>query len=101
MPLGPVRLRSRRIAVPRGHEGFQRISGTSQRKDLLMFMSVHRLVTMKDIGGLPEREPKVGPVERDIHETGHRTAEPLLRGQSLWIELNPGKGDARLHPSLY
>ena len=66
-----------------------------------MLGPVERLVAQQDVGGLAERQPEIGPVERDIAEAHGGASGCLLGGEPVRVGLNPWQRDPRLHPALH
>src|SRR5205807_3646657 len=59
---------ARRGVVPRRNGRRERIAFAAERDDLLMVGAIHGVETLKDVGRLPERQPEVAPLERNVFE---------------------------------
>ena len=66
-----------------------------------MILGLERVVPPQDVGGLTQRQPKVGPVEGDVAEPHEGPARRLLRAQPLRVGLQPGEWHPRLDAALH
>jgi hypothetical protein len=66
---------------------------------VLMLLAIQRVMAVQDVGGLTQRQPKIGPVERNVSEADRGTTGFLLRTQPVGVGLNPGQRHPCLHPS--
>lgn len=69
---------------------------TAEREDLIVVRVIKRLEAVEDVGRLPQRQPEIAPVERDVTELNGGVSGPLLRLEPAGREVNPREGDARL-----
>ena len=65
-----------------------------------MLGAIDRIVAMQDVGGLPERQAEIGPLERNIAESYGRPASGLLSRQPGRVRVNPRKRNPRLNAPL-
>ena len=79
----------------------ERVAVPSELHDGGVIGGLERVVPPQDVGGLPERQPEVGPVERDVGEAHDRTSGRALRAQPFGVDLNPRERHARLHAALH
>ena len=100
LPAG-VRFDAGRCLVPRRHEWLEGVAIPAERDDLLVIGALEDLETLQDVGGLTERQTKIGPVERDVPEADERPAGRLLRAEPFRIHLNPRQRHAPLHAALH
>ena len=94
-------LDARRPLVPAGHERLERVAVAAERDDGVVVGALERLEAQQDVGGLPERQAEVGPLERDVAEPDERPAGRLLRArptpdpaESRAAARAPGRGAA-------
>ena len=59
-----------------------------------------RIVPAEDVCGLPKRQAKVTPVERNVTEADERASVLELISQPGVVRLNPGQGDASPYAAL-
>ena len=87
--------------VPVGHQGFKGISLARECLHLLVVRALDVPEAVKDVGGLPQCEPKVAPIQRDVAEADGRTAGVLLRREPRVVGLKARQRHAALHPPLH
>jgi hypothetical protein len=83
-----------------GHQRLQRVPVAAQIENLLVLGPVHRVVPVEDVCGLAQRQPEIGPLERDVGKPDHRPSGELLGDEPLGIGLNPRQRHPRLHAAL-
>ena len=57
-------------------ERLERVAVAAEREDPFVVGALERFEAAQDVGGLPERQPEIGPVERDVAEADDRPAAP-------------------------
>ena len=62
--------------------------------------ALERFVALQRVGRLAQRQPQIGPLERDVAEADGRPSGGLLRGEPGRVGLNPGEGHPRLDAPL-
>jgi len=98
--LGPGGAGSRRRAVPLLDDGLERVAFARERDDRLVVGDFERVETQQHIGVLPEREPEVAPLERDVAEPHERASGFLLILQPAVLGRDPRERHAGLQPAL-
>ena len=74
---------------------------TPERDDLIVVGQFERLEPPQDIGRLAQRQPEVGPVERDVPEADDRPAGGVLGTNPIRLRVYPRQRHARLHAALH
>ena len=69
--------------IPVRDERLERVAVAAERDDLLVLGPLERVVAVQDVGGLAERQPEIGPLERDVAEADDRPSGRLLRGEPV------------------
>jgi hypothetical protein len=67
----------------------------------LMLRRLERVVPVKDVGRLPEGQPEVGPVERNVAEPDEPPPFGLLRRNPVVPDAQPGQWHTSLHATLH
>ncbi len=99
LSVGP--LCARGGGIPGGDERLERVPAARERKNRVVLGGFERVEAPQNVGGLAERQPEIGPFERDVAEPHQRPAGRLLRPQPLRVGLNPRQRNARLHAALH
>ena len=81
--------------------GCKRVAFASERHDGVVVGRVEGVEAPQDVGGLPERQAEVGPVERDVREADQRATGRKLCAQPLRVDLHPRQRHAGLHAPLH
>ena len=84
-----------------GHQRLECVAVATELHDRGMIGRLERVVPPQDVGGLPERQPEIGPVERDIGESHDGPSGRALRAEPFAVHLNPRQRHARLHAALH
>jgi hypothetical protein len=92
----PARRRHRRL-VPRGHDRFD-LPVARQPLNTVVIGQLERLEAAQNIGGLPNHQAEIAPVDRDLFELQDRTG--LLVVGLAPIERRGRQRDSCLHASL-
>ena len=66
-----------------------------------MVGALQRVEALQDVRGLPEGQPEVAPLQRNVAEANHRPSRGLLRAKPGLVHLNPRQRHARLHAALH
>ncbi len=69
--------------------------------DPCVLLVADRVEAVQDVGRLPQRQPEVGPVDRDVGEADDGPSGSELRRQARRVRLDPGQGDACLDAPLH
>ncbi len=86
--------------VPSGKDRHQR-RVTTQRLGLLVIRLIEGAKPAKDVGGLPDREPQVSELDRNVFKAEQWTRVSLVRGERPITQVERGQRDAGLNAALH
>lgn len=86
--------------VPGPHQRLEALGVPSEGEDLAVVGRLDGFVAMEGVRILPDGEPEIRPVERDVLETDGGPSRTHQRGDSLRIALEARERHARLYASL-